>query len=68
MGDVIKAKGPAGHVLYHGDGVFTVDSTDSFKVKQVSMVAGGSGLTPCYQVSCPLAVLTVEVDKTYFEE
>jgi NAD(P)H-flavin reductase len=62
IGDTMKGKGPAGHVNYHGNGVFTVNSTYTFKAKQVSMIAGGSGLTPCYQLA--RAILKNPEDKT----
>jgi nitrate reductase (NAD(P)H) len=48
-GDSIQMKGPAGHILYYGDGVFNVDGK-SVEVNQVAMVAGGTGITPMYQL------------------
>jgi len=49
IGDTVKIKGPTGHVLYHGKGHFTING-NPMKVKQVSMVAGGTGITPMYQL------------------
>lgn len=54
IGDKVKVKGPAGHVLYHGKGVFTI-SGQSFKVNRVSMIAGGTGITPIYQLAQAVA-------------
>ncbi|KAL0480060.1 nitrate reductase [Acrasis kona] len=48
VGDKIKTKGPAGHVIYHGDGTFTVHGK-SLRVDYVSMVCGGTGITPMFQ-------------------
>jgi len=49
IGDTVKIKGPTGHVLYHGKGNFTING-NSMKVKRISMVAGGTGITPMYQL------------------
>ncbi len=50
MGDTIEAKGPLGHVHYLGRGVFTLDG-EAKHAKRISMIAGGTGITPMYQVS-----------------
>jgi len=50
IGDTIKMKGPAGHVLYEGRGRLAVNSKP-IQVKRISMVAGGTGITPMYQLA-----------------
>nr|CAB3481271.1 unnamed protein product [Digitaria exilis] len=49
IGSCIDVKGPLGHVVYTGRGVFTIDGT-ARKVRRVAMIAGGSGIAPVYQV------------------
>ena len=60
-GDSIQMKGPAGHILYYGNGVFNIDGK-SIEVNQVAMVAGGTGITPMYQLI--KAILKNPKDKT----
>lgn len=61
VGDKMLIKGPAGHVLYHGQGNFTVGSK-SFKVNRVNLVGGGTGITPLYQLA--QAIMKDTYDKT----
>eukprot|EP01111_Echinosteliopsis_oligospora_P007133 TRINITY_DN2177_c0_g3_i1.p1 TRINITY_DN2177_c0_g3~~TRINITY_DN2177_c0_g3_i1.p1 ORF type:complete len:948 (+),score=270.77 TRINITY_DN2177_c0_g3_i1:99-2942(+) len=49
VGHTMKVRGPAGHVFYHGHGNFEIHG-EGFCAKTVSLVAGGSGITPCFQV------------------
>lgn len=60
IGDHVKVKGPAGHVIYHGKGHFTINGR-SFageiylkftlhQVNKLSMIAGGTGITPIFQL------------------
>ncbi|BFZ56072.1 hypothetical protein PYCC9005_003114 [Savitreella phatthalungensis] len=48
-GDRLSVKGPTGHFEYHGHGNFTKSGALRTK-KNFWMVAGGSGITPVYQV------------------
>lgn len=49
IGDTIDVKGPVGHIVYEGKGHFLINGKSKF-VKKVSMLAGGTGITPMYQV------------------
>jgi nitrate reductase (NAD(P)H) len=49
LGDTIEVKGPTGHVEYLGRGRLLVDGVEQ-KVPVISMIAGGTGITPMYQV------------------
>eukprot|EP00898_Chlorokybus_atmophyticus_P005669 jgi/Chlat1/6102/Chrsp40S05686 len=48
-GDTIDFKGPVGRYVYKGNGEFDLGSR-TLHVKHVGMVAGGTGITPMYQV------------------
>jgi len=49
IGDAIEVKGPVGDFVYKGRGRFTWRGQPGF-CKEISMIAGGTGLTPCLQV------------------
>lgn len=49
IGSVLHVKGPLGHVEYTGRGNFLVHGEPKF-AKRLAMVAGGTGITPIYQV------------------
>ena len=49
VGDSIEAKGPLGHIEYIGRGVFEI-SRARVRARRVAMVAGGTGITPVYQL------------------
>ena len=49
IGDKITIKGPFGLIEYLGKGGFKIKSTTK-KVKQVGMIAGGTGITPMLQI------------------
>jgi nitrate reductase (NAD(P)H) len=49
VGDTIDAKGPVGHFVYNGRGSYT-NNRKQGKARGFSMIAGGTGITPCYQV------------------
>lgn len=49
LGDRIDVKGPLGHFVYEGKGVFK-HSGKRGAVKQMSMIAGGTGITPMFQI------------------
>jgi len=50
IGDTIKIRGPDGHITYEGNGNFKIHG-NSMHVNRICMVAGGSGITPIYQVT-----------------
>ncbi|XP_018849615.2 nitrate reductase [NAD(P)H]-like [Juglans regia] len=49
LGSVLDVKGPLGHIEYTGRGNFLVHGKHK-SAKKLAMVAGGSGITPIYQV------------------
>merc|ERR1719174_2308905 len=61
IGDTIDAKGPLGEFVYKGDGAFTWHDKPQ-TCTHISMIAGGTGLTPCWQVAN--AVLRNPADQT----
>ncbi|KAJ6352806.1 hypothetical protein OIU76_001925 [Salix suchowensis] len=61
LGSVIDVKGPLGHVEYAGRGKLLVHDKPKF-AKKLTMLAGGTGITPIYQVI--QAVLKDPEDKT----
>jgi len=50
IGDTIDVKGPMGEFNYLGNGEFTWHGKHR-KCTHISMLAGGTGLTPCWQVA-----------------
>jgi NAD(P)H-flavin reductase/cytochrome b involved in lipid metabolism len=50
IGDCIEVKGPLGEFNYKGHGSFTWHDKPR-KCTHISMIAGGTGLTPCWQVA-----------------
>jgi nitrate reductase (NAD(P)H) len=51
VNSVIDVKGPRGHVEYAGRGTFLLNGGRTRRhVRRLAMVAGGSGITPMYQV------------------
>ncbi|KAJ3051221.1 hypothetical protein HK097_007808 [Rhizophlyctis rosea] len=48
-GDAIDVKGPEGLIEYDGSGNFNIEGEDKH-FKKIVMVAGGTGITPIYQV------------------
>ena len=49
IGDSIDVKGPFGDFVYSGRGHCSMHGKPRF-VSEISMMAGGTGITPCYQV------------------
>ena len=50
-GDMMLMEGPKGRLVYEGEGKFIISKkTLSQKKTKIGMVAGGTGITPCYQV------------------
>jgi len=67
IGDTIDVRGPSGLLVYNGQGEFAVKpdkkaEADIVETKQVSMIAGGTGITPMLQLI--RAVFRDEDDKT----
>lgn len=60
IGDAIDVKGPIGEFVYLGHGQCKVNGKSRF-VTEISMIAGGTGITPCYQV---LAAILRDPDDT----
>ncbi|QCE00392.1 nitrate reductase [NADH] 2 [Vigna unguiculata] len=50
IGSMLDVKGPLGHIEYTGRGNFTVHGKPRF-AKRLAMLAGGTGITPIYQVA-----------------
>jgi len=56
IGDTIDVRGPSGHLEYLGKGSFSIKTDkkaakgDIVKASQVSMIAGGTGITPMLQL------------------
>lgn len=49
VGETVRIKGAAGPILYHGHGVLTINGL-TVKTSKVSMIAGGTGITPMFQL------------------
>ena len=49
LGSMVEVKGPLGHIEYMGRGNFRVNGKPRL-AKKLAMVAGGTGITPIYQV------------------
>lgn len=49
IGQTVDVKGPVGHFVYHGNGAFSVNNKRKHTAR-ISMLAGGSGITPMFQV------------------
>ncbi|KAJ3083061.1 hypothetical protein HK102_001279 [Quaeritorhiza haematococci] len=60
----LKVKGPAGSIEYKGNGVFSVMGDDgnmkTRETERVLLIAGGTGITPCWQV---IKAVMEEVEK-----
>ncbi|XP_061339508.1 nitrate reductase [NADH] 2-like [Gastrolobium bilobum] len=50
IGSFLDVKGPLGHIEYTGRGNFLVHGKHKF-AKRLAMLAGGTGITPIYQVA-----------------
>lgn len=49
-GEEVEVKGPVGSIEYQGNGHFTLDDK-TFEFDNISLVMGGSGITPGYQLA-----------------
>ena len=61
VGDSVDVKGPLGHIEYLGHGHFDVSGSRTH-ARRLALVAGGTGITPCYQII--RAVLADPTDTT----
>lgn len=61
VGDTVDVKGPIGHFHYDRPGHYKNHKLES-EVKRINMIAGGTGLTPMYQVM--KAILSNPADLT----
>ncbi|KAE9609005.1 hypothetical protein Lal_00020447 [Lupinus albus] len=61
IGSFLDVKGPLGHIEYTGKGNFLVHGQHKF-AKRLAMLAGGTGITPIYQVA--QAILKDPTDET----
>jgi len=56
LGDTIDVRGPSGQMTYKGNGEFQIANKKKsippvkLRVKKVGMIAGGTGITPMYQL------------------
>lgn len=50
QGSTMLMRGPLGQLEYHGFGKFLIRKEFITGKKRIGMVAGGTGITPCYQV------------------
>ena len=50
IGDIMLMEGPKGRLQYDGLGNFTISKKPVLNKKNIGLVAGGTGITPCYQV------------------
>ena len=58
IGDSIDVKGPLGHFVYKGRGLYSNSGREG-QVKQLSMIAGGTGITPMWQVVQVILLLSL---------
>lgn len=49
IGDKLSIEGPRGRLAYFGDGNFVIDKKEKKKTR-IGMIAGGTGITPQYQI------------------
>ncbi|RLN52040.1 hypothetical protein BBJ28_00018888 [Nothophytophthora sp. Chile5] len=61
LGQQIQIKGPLGHFTYYGEGNFSLESAN-FHAGKFGFIAGGTGITPVYQVM--RAILENPADQT----
>ncbi|CAF0912334.1 unnamed protein product [Didymodactylos carnosus] len=57
INDSIEVNGPSGNLIYKNNGIFDIrtrkpEPYKSKKIRQLGMIAGGTGITPMYQILC----------------
>ena len=55
IGEDIDIRGPKGDIIYNGNGNFTIDGRERV-FRHVSMVLGGTGITPGYSIAGRIAL------------
>ena len=50
IGDHMLMEGPKGRLYYEGHGNFNIAKKSVTGKKKIGCIAGGTGITPCYQV------------------
>ncbi|OAA55621.1 Oxidoreductase, molybdopterin-binding domain protein [Cordyceps fumosorosea ARSEF 2679] len=55
LGEQVEVRGPTGEIVYHSDGVFEIESRRR-RFRRVSLVLGGSGVTPGYALLARIAM------------
>lgn len=55
IGEDIDIRGPKGDIFYNGRGIFTIDGKERV-FRHVSMVLGGTGITPGYSIAGRVAL------------
>ncbi|KAL7063761.1 hypothetical protein AAHC03_0970 [Spirometra sp. Aus1] len=60
----VEVSGPCGNLVYKGDGCFEIKGSNPRKIRatRISMICGGTGLTPMYQLI--KAILKSDTDNT----
>lgn len=61
IGEEVDIRGPTGDISYEGNGKFSIEGEER-NYKRVTLVVGGSGITPGYQLIC--RILQAEGDTT----
>ena len=66
IGDMIDFRGPSGNIIYQGNGIFHIkNNKKEIREKtydKISMIAGGTGITPMLQVSLYHTIVFVVSD------
>lgn len=61
LGEEIEIRGPTGDIVYNGNGRFDIEG-DKMSFRRVTLILGGSGITPGYQLIC--RIILSKDDKT----
>lgn len=61
LGEEAEIRGPTGDIVYEGNGKFNIEG-EEMNFRRVTLILGGSGITPGYQLIC--RILSLQDDKT----
>lgn len=61
LGEEVEIRGPTGDIVYEGNGKFNIEG-EEMNFRRVTLILGGSGITPGYQLIC--RILLLQGDKT----
>lgn len=50
LGEDVPVTGPHGKIEYHGHGKFTIDGDKTLSIDAVTMIAGGTGISPMFRI------------------